>query len=211
AFVTGRHVVDDLGGDAEVVRPEPHQPFGKADVGLERGVVPRLDLLEEVFSLAVGRALRSERGVGGLGGARLARLLGHARSLLLGETLVLFLGALREDCLRAPLGARLESGARRRAGADEFRVVDAAGTRAFDLGDERATRIGGDLGDRVSLRSETESMQRQRRLALALVACFYFLRHGNRPLILSESRDQITPGLELNGRAGEVLADRLEP
>src|ERR1043166_9964809 len=135
AFVPGRHVVDSVGRDAEVVRPEPHQTFDKADVSLEPGVEPRLDLLEEVLSLAIGRALRGERRVRGLGGIRLAGRLGHAWPFALsGETLVLLVSALREDCLRPPLGARLEGGARRRRGADEVRILGAAGTRAFDLG-----------------------------------------------------------------------------
>src|ERR1043166_8129026 len=70
AFVAGRHVVDEVDRDAEVVRPEPHQPLDEADVGLERAVEPRLDLLEKVLSLAIGRALRGKRGIGGLGGTR---------------------------------------------------------------------------------------------------------------------------------------------
>src|SRR5262249_60264895 len=35
-----------VGGDAEMVRPEPHQPFYQAEVGGERGVDARLRLLE---------------------------------------------------------------------------------------------------------------------------------------------------------------------
>src|ERR1043166_7405552 len=127
AFVPGRHVVDSVGRDAEVVRPEPHQPFDKADVSLEPGVEPRLDLLEEVLSLAIGRALRGERRVRGLGGVCLAGRLGPAWAFALaGDTLFLLVSPLREDRLRPPLGTRLEGGARRRGGADELRIIDAA-------------------------------------------------------------------------------------
>src|SRR5207244_8924709 len=75
-----------------------------------------------------------------------------------------------------------------------------------------AARIGRDLSDRVSLRPAAEAMQRQRRFTLALVVCFHFLRHGDHPFrCLPQSGDELAARLELDGRAGEILADRLAP
>ena len=88
-----------------MVRPEPHQPFGKTDVGIECGVKAGLGLLEKVLPLAVGGTLRCKRSIGGLGGIRLAgKLAAHAFPLALRrQALVLLLGALGEDRLRPSL------------------------------------------------------------------------------------------------------------
>src|SRR5262249_57539420 len=80
-------------------------------------------------------------------------------------------------------GWGLEGQGRGGGRGQEVGVIDPVDTGTLDLGQQCAAWIGGNLRDRVSFRSETEAMHRQRRFALPLVVCFQFLRHGNRPLV----------------------------
>ena len=49
ALVAAGHRLNLVGRDAEMVRPEPHQPLGKADLGADRGVDARLRLVGGLF------------------------------------------------------------------------------------------------------------------------------------------------------------------
>ena len=44
ALIGAGHAHDFVGGNAEMVRPEPDQPFDKADIGIGRGVEAQLSL-----------------------------------------------------------------------------------------------------------------------------------------------------------------------
>ncbi len=45
ALIRARHPNDLVGGNAEMVRPEPHQPLDKADLGAGSGIEARLRLV----------------------------------------------------------------------------------------------------------------------------------------------------------------------
>ena len=89
-----------------MVRPEPDQALGKADFGIERGIEPGPDLLQEDLLLD-GRGFGELRRSGRSG--RIGALRRCAGVLATG--LPFLLRALRDDCLRAPRRARLEGGA----------------------------------------------------------------------------------------------------
>ena len=57
ALVGTGHALDLVGRDAEMVRPEPHQPLGKADLGGERRIDARLRLVEIDLPPGVGNGL----------------------------------------------------------------------------------------------------------------------------------------------------------
>src|SRR5262249_19190329 len=128
-------------------------------------------LLEEDLPLD-GRGLGELRRSGRSG--RLGAL--PRRAGVLAGGLPLLLGALRDDGLRAPRRARLEGGAGGLRAGHQLRIVDAAGARTLELGDERAARIGCDRRDRARTGTQAEPMQGQRGL------CLGFLNHGAPPL-----------------------------
>ena len=47
ALIGAGHADDLVGGNAEMVRPEPHQPLDKADIGIGGGVEARFGLVQE--------------------------------------------------------------------------------------------------------------------------------------------------------------------
>ena len=151
-----------------MVRPEPDQALGEADVGGERGIEPRLGFgeIELLRRDADGRPLPRRR-------VLLLRVL-----LLARRVGCISLGCAFFGCAffcRRPRGASAaarcwNSTAARAAAAaaHELGRGEPAGVGAIELGDQRAARIGRDRGDRSGARSETEPVQRQRRRVLGV-------------------------------------------
>ena len=175
-----------VGGHAEMVRPEPDQPFGKTELGHERSVETRfrlfeVDLLRNGGS-RVGLRCRRRLGLGVLLHAGYRR--GGSGSRRRGLALRLALGAL-DEARGLALLPEIEHGARRLAGGEKVRIGQAAGAGAIEFGDERAARIGGDRRNGARARTKAKSMQRERGL------CFRIESHGHpdrRCQIMRESR-----------------------
>ena len=138
----------------------------EADVGGERGIEPRLGF---------GEIELLRRGADG--GPLPRRRVLWLRGLLLGVGRLHLLGlrVLRLRVLAAGLAAQLplrdlelDRRARRRATAHQLGRGEPAGAGAVELGDQRAARIGRDRGHRSGARSETEPVQRQRRVSCVL-------------------------------------------
>ncbi len=153
-----------VGGDAEMIRPEPDEPFGEADVGAERGMNARLGLVEIDLLRHGGTGIR--------GAARAAstacrvlrrrtrsapRLAASHRCCSAGPAAPPLRGLARY----ALLLLKLEGRARRLAARRQIRIGDPSGARPVELGQQRAARIGRDRGDRPGARAETEAMKRQ--------------------------------------------------
>ena len=160
-----------------MVRPEPHQPFGETDLGVERRIDADFRLFEiDLLRNARPRIAQRGRGAGrGLGARRsgLRRFCLHPvrffRALLRnrrrrdsGLRVRLAFGALRQP--RRPLDlAEIEGGARGFRAREQIGIGNLSGLRPFEFGDQRAARIGRDRRDRSRPRPETESVQRRRR------------------------------------------------
>ena len=180
--------------DAEMIRPEPHQPLDEADLGRLRRHEPRARLAADEALLEV-RLLRRLRG-GLVCLRRIDRLrrigsgcrLGRLRGLLLHGVVrglgvghrhcggALLLGHLLGDLGGLPRFAEIERRHGGLGGGQQGRVDDLADARLVELGQKRAARVGCDRGDRArhgsGPRAEAEAMQRQRRLV------FRIRRHG---------------------------------
>ena len=152
-----------VGGDAEMVRPEPDEPLDKSDLGRERGVEPRLGFgeVELLRRDADGRTLPRRPLLSRSSAALFARVLGLRVLLLRGFGLCVVLAAGLTAHLALRL-AELDRRAQRRAAAHQVRRRDAAGVGAIELGDQRAARIGCDRRDRSGARSQSEPVQRER-------------------------------------------------
>ena len=157
------HLHDLVRRDAEMVRPEPHQPLDEADIGTQRRVEARFGfVLKELlrqrrrrrlsrfrywrWRLLVCGIVRKRRG------AWLARRLAAIEEAcgILGFSL--FLHTKRELLLRRLLGAKVRDLTRRLAAR---RQVDGkkAGLRALQIRKQRAARVGGNRGDPITRRA----------------------------------------------------------
>ena len=172
--------------DAEMVRPEPHQPLDKSDVRAGRGIEARLGFVEDELLrqrrfrrlrrlrrllhrrlvlgfIRCGRR-RARRGI-----ARLAAIEIAVWSVRLGH----FLGAQLELLFGRLLGAKIEYGARR-LGARWQVYRQSTGLRTFQIGEHGAARVAGNGVDRTASRAEAKSVERKRRRFFAkscLAAC----------------------------------------
>ncbi len=160
ALEPARHALGHVGGDAEVVRPEPHQPFDETELGRHRGIEPRLDLLAEELDRQVGFGRpRRRRRIGARGVVRL-RLHRHAGIGAGGGGGGALLGLLaHRDLARLALLAEVERGGRGLARAQKVGVGDEAHARPLELGAQRPARVARDRVDRAGTRAEPETMQ----------------------------------------------------
>ena len=143
-------------GYAEMIRPEPHQPLDEADLGAERRIEARPGFAEENLRAPTLGSVRLGRQPRPSAGHRLVRLRHAHRALAL-------IGlALGDDLSSAALGAELERRAHGLRAVHQIGVGDLADVRAIELGEQRATRIGGDRGNRAAARAEAKAMQRKR-------------------------------------------------
>src|SRR5262249_2650553 len=69
ALVAARHVGHHVPRNAEMVRPEPHQPFGEADFGEQRGIEPRSDFFEKILPFGGRRGINLGAAAGFAGSA----------------------------------------------------------------------------------------------------------------------------------------------
>ena len=134
-----------------MVRPEPHQPLDKADIGGGRGIEAR-------FGLVLDELLRQRR---------LTRLLfscgsveGNLRGLVAG--LRKLLCARRQFLPGALLRLKLKDRTRR-GGARWQCGGDLPGARTIKLLKQSAARVGRNGGDRVAQWSEAEPVRCERR------------------------------------------------
>ena len=128
--------------DAEMVRPEPHQPLDKPDFGVERRVDPR-----------------SRFGAKQLPGQRNRFRLGRRR-LHLGLRGVAGLALL----ISVALGVVLEDGAVGGPARRQVGVGNLPCSGPIQLGNNGAARIGCDRFDRSGARATAKPMQSKRRL-----------------------------------------------
>ncbi len=158
-----------VGRDAEMVRPEPDQPLDEADLGGERGIDARLGLVEIESAAGCRTGLRPRRRRRLLGGLRVRRLAccGRGAAALLRQRLAV--AAARSAC-RAAAARCWNSNAARAASplVSRSEIGDAAGAGAFELGEQRAARIGRDGRDRSGARPKAEPMQRKRSLSFRI-------------------------------------------
>ena len=150
------HCNNLVGGNAEMIRPEPNQPLDKADLGIGGGVESRFCLVQQKLlrQRRLSRLLR--RGTRATG-------IGHARRCVASGCLIL--RALGQYLLGAALGLKVRYRARRFGARQQidFELTDG---RPIELGLQRATRIGGDGVDLIAQWSKAESMQSERRRLL---------------------------------------------
>ena len=155
-----------VGRDAEMVGPEPHQPLDKAEVGAKRGVDARLRL----FHIELLRHPRLGIGLGLDRRAARRHRIGHRR---------LFGGRGRRVLRRLPLRSlgkplrlallpEVECRARGFATHEQVGIGDTARPRPIEFGHERPARIGRDRDNRAGPGTESEAMQRKRRLGLGI-------------------------------------------
>ena len=148
-----------------MVRPEPHQPLGKPDVGGQRGFDARLGLVQVDRPAGVRNGIGGDLGrhlVGGLLGALDHGRPGRRDPLPFG----LLLRARGHDPLGLPLGVGVGDDAEGLGGTWQRSRGERAGARPVELGQQRAARIRFDGGDRSRARSHPETVQRQHRLGL---------------------------------------------
>ena len=150
-----RHLV---GRHAEMVGPEPHQPFGKADLGAERRGKARLGFAADDVAHHIGFFRFGRRGLGRGLGRR------HGVWIRAAHGALAFFGlALGDDLPGPPFGAEFEGGAHRHRAAHEMGAVDPADVRPVELGEQCAARIGGNGGDRAAAGPKAKAVQRKRR------------------------------------------------
>ena len=147
---------------AEMVGPEPHQPFDEADLGAERGIEAGLGFTEVNLLRHAGTGNAPGRGRRG----RLIRrfhLRRRAGSLRVG----LLHGAFGAPCraLRLLVG---EGGAPGGTARQQVGIGNAAGAGAVQFGEQSAARIGGNCGDRSGARTDAEPVQGERSLGLGI-------------------------------------------
>ncbi len=177
ALIATRHVRYPLRGHAEMVRPEPDEALGKADLGGERGIELGFDLFENGLAFRggglVGLRRRGLRRVGTLSGV-VAHVLTAAP-----QPFGLLPLAFCDDLLSASRGARFKSGACGLGAGRESRIVDAADAGTLQLGEQRTARIGCDCRDRARTRSQAEPVQRKRGVSSEIIG------HGASPMELA--------------------------
>ncbi len=182
-LITAGHGLNLVRRDTEMVRPEPDQPLGKADLGCDGGLDACRRFLQEQLLRQRGlgwprrlcglgrwrrrRSRRCGRRSGGLG-----RLLRPGRACHL---LLVFAFAALDLLLRVALLVELEHQARGFRAARQALVGDAPGIGAIEFCEQRAAWIGRDRGDRPGARAETEAMQCERSLNS------WIERHARRP------------------------------
>ena len=172
-----------VGGNAEMVRPEPHQPLDKADIGAAVAASKRalasfwMNLLRQRRRARHGRRV-AIRGIGELRRHSPTSLLLIARSRPPSWRAA---RAFAAPAARPEVGDRARGFAR--STADRRR---AAGAGTIEIGKQRAARVAGDGRDRIAGRPEAESVQRQ--------SCRFFTASGHD----NSSRDAAT------SRAGSI-------
>ena len=167
-----------VGGNAEMVRPEPRQPFGKADVRGERGIEPCPRLAQEDLLRHRRHAVDPRPPWPGLERRRHRRV---ARHVVTGHVTVgggrrrsarnrrgIAAGPrgprhIRFSAGREALGAALfaehEGRARSLGAGREIGSGNLGGPRPRDIGDQRAARIAAHRGKRTCSWTETETVQ----------------------------------------------------
>jgi hypothetical protein len=148
-----------VGVDAEMVRPEPHQPLDQANLGIDRRIEAGPGLVAEELA-------RQRHGF---------RLRGNGRRIRLGLHCRLSAGVQHRDfrggcaallfalVVGCTLGVKLEDRPIGRSAARQIGICDQSRVRPFQLGKERAPRVGSDRRDRTGARPEAESVQCQSR------------------------------------------------
>ena len=130
-----------------MVRPEPDQPLHKADIGVVGGTDTGACLVEEILPRRRHRVLL--RGLSCIG-----RLVLHRHGVA--GTRILRSRGLPAPALQHHLGlpgvVEVEPRAVFRRARGQIRIYDLAGIGRFELGQERALRIGRDRGDRARSR-----------------------------------------------------------
>ena len=189
AFIAARHVGHLFRGHAEMVRPEPDEALGKADLRAHGGIELGLDLLQNDLPFYGGDLLglrwRGRRG------RVLCRVIAHLLTIRL-EPLGLLLRTLRDDLLGLSRSACLKGGARGLGTGEELRIVDASDIGTLELGEQRAARIGCNRRDRARTGAQAEPMQGQRGISCGVID------HGAPPVTGAESsvaRGQGGPGV----------------
>jgi hypothetical protein len=175
-----------------MVRPEPDQALGKADLRVDPGIEPGLDLFQEILPLDGGgpkdRGRWWRRRRFGLLGLLLPGSVAHAG-------LPLLLGTLCQDLLGPPCRPRLKGSARGLRAGQQLRIINAPDPRTLDLGEQRPARVGGDGRDRAGTRPEAEAMKRAGGIG------FRVLGHGPPP-IASPAVRRVSQAAEARGLAG---------
>ena len=136
-LVCARHTLDLVGRNAEVVRPKPHQPLGKAALSGERRIDAHARLVEIDLAPGVGNSFGRRSGRHVVVGLLIA-LGGHGRLLL----------DLRgDDALGLALGVGVGDGAKGQRAARKPRRRNLPYARLFEFGEEGAAGIRRDGGD----------------------------------------------------------------
>ena len=165
ALIGAGHALNLVGRDAEMIGPEPDQPLHKSDLGAESGLDADFSLVEIELSPRIGDGFGGDlcrHRVGTL----LAALHHHRGRIghLLPLGFLLRLGG--EDRLGLPLGVGLVDGAEGLGTRRQCRGRAEACGRSFEFGNQRATRVSLDCGNRSGPWSHPEPMQRQRGFSL---------------------------------------------
>jgi hypothetical protein len=150
--------------DAEMVRPEPHQPLDQSDFGVERGVKTRpcfleKDLARQRHRLWLGRLVLTGNRRRGDG---FVRHHGGGIGIVdagLGGPLAFLLQFL----LCQPLGVAFVDRAIFSAARRQIGIGDLSRTGRLQVGQHRSKRIGCDRRDRAGLGTKAETVKGERR------------------------------------------------
>jgi hypothetical protein len=139
-----------------MVGPKPHQPLDKADVGADRCVEPNPRLVLHQLHWQWRPRIFWRRRLGRSGRHGLRRSLRAAG-------LRLFLGAVGELCFRRLFGPIGEKGALRFSARRQICRRHAPRLRPLQIGEHGTARVFGNGSDLIRQRTETESVQAERR------------------------------------------------
>ena len=149
--------------NAEMVRPEPDQPFDETDLGAERGIEACLGFIE----INLLRHARTGIGPGRCRRGRLIRRF-HVRWRAAGA---LRIGLLHRALSAPGLALRLLVGKCRapgRTARQQVGVGNTASAGAVQIGEQSAARVGGNGGDRSGARADAEPVQGERSVGLGI-------------------------------------------
>ena len=140
-----------------MVRPEPDQPLDKADIGSGGGVEARLGLVQ-----------KSCCGSGGCWFGGFGRRRNRAAGICMtrpraSPASASFCARCASFCWALLLGVKVENRARGFARSTANRLSASPAAGPIEIGEQRAARIGGNGGDLIADRPETEPMQSERR------------------------------------------------